>query len=161
MLNSRSRHKSICISQNLGLVFDSRLNFQKHISQTCRACFYHICDLRRIRKKSDLRSCQTNCSGIGQLQVYYNSLFYNIPDKDIARLHRVQNRLARVVTKAPRFSLSTPTLKRKFLLSFKICTITFRALKNNQPAYLADLLVHPKCSKIYAPQIQIDLLFLE
>ena len=32
-------------------------------------------------------------------------------------------------------------------IHFKICAITFRTLKDNQPAYLADLLVRPKCSK--------------
>ena len=37
-------------AKNLGVVFDSSLNFRKHISQTCRACFYLIRDLRRIRK---------------------------------------------------------------------------------------------------------------
>ena len=87
---------------------------------------------------------------------YCNSLFHNMPEKDIARLQRVQNCFARVVTKAPRFSRSVvPILKRsglhwlpvKFRIHFKICTITFRTLKENQPAYLADLLVQPKCSK--------------
>ena len=39
-------------AKNLGVLFDSGLNFRKHISQTCRACFYHIRDLRRIRKNS-------------------------------------------------------------------------------------------------------------
>ena len=70
-----------------------------------------------------------------------------MPEKDIARLQRVQNCLA------PRFSHSVPILKRlhwlpvKFRIHFKICAITFRTLKENQPAYLADLLVRPKCSK--------------
>ena len=53
-------------AKKLGVVFDSSLNFRKNISQTCRACFHHIRDLRRIRKKSVLRSCQANCSGTGQ-----------------------------------------------------------------------------------------------
>ena len=71
----------------------------------------------------------------------------------MTRLQRVQNCLARVVTKAPRFSRSVPILKRlhwlpvKFRIHFKICAITFRTLKENQPSYLADLLVRPKCSK--------------
>ena len=47
-------------AKNLSVLFDSSLNFRKDISQTCRACFYHIRDLRRIRKKSALRSCQAN-----------------------------------------------------------------------------------------------------
>ena len=76
-----------------------------------------------------------------------------MPEKDIARLQRVQNCLARVGTKAPRFSRSVPILKRlhwlppRFHIHFKICAITFRTLKGNQPAYLADLLARPKCSK--------------
>ena len=41
-------------AKNLGVLFDSSLNFRKHISQTCRACFYHIRDLRRIRKSLSL-----------------------------------------------------------------------------------------------------------
>ena len=84
---------------------------------------------------------------------YCNSLFHNMPENDIARLQRVQNCLAKVVTKVTRFSRSVPILKRlhwlpvKFRIHFKICAITFRTLKENQPAYLADLLVRPKCSK--------------
>ena len=84
---------------------------------------------------------------------YCNSLFHNIPEKDIVRFQRVQNCLARVVTKAPRFSRSFLILKRlhwlsvKFRIHFKICAITFRTLKDNQLAYLADLLVRPKCLK--------------
>ena len=67
---------------------------------------------------------------------YCNSLFYIIPEKDIARLQRVQNCLAREVTTAPRFSRSTPILKR------------LHRLPVNQPTYLADLLiVRSKCSK--------------
>ena len=112
------------------------------MSQTCRACFYHIRDLRRIA-----------VALVSSKLDYCNSLFDNIPEKDIAGLQSVQNSLARVVTKAPRFSRTTPILKRlhwlnvKFRIHFKICTITFRTLKENQPAYLADLLVRPKCSK--------------
>ena len=84
---------------------------------------------------------------------YYNSLFHNMPKKDIARLQHVQNCLARVITKSPRLRRFVPNTKRlhwlpvKFRIHFKICAITFRTLKENQPAYLADLLVRPKCSK--------------
>ena len=69
-----------------------------------------------------------------------------MPENDIARLQRIQNCHARVVSKAPRFSRSIPLLKRlhwlpvKFRIHFKICAITFRTLKDNQSAYLADLL---------------------
>ena len=138
-------------AKNLGVVFDSRLNFSKHISQTCSACFYHIRDLRRIRKSLSLDLAKQIAVALVSSKLdYCNSLFHNMPEKDIARLQRVQNCLARVVTEAHRFSRSVPILKRlhwlpvKFRIHFKICAITFRTLKDNRPAYLAALLVRPK-----------------
>ena len=100
-------------TKNLGVVFDSNLSFRKHISQTCRACFYHIRDLRRIRKRLSLDLAkQIAVTLVSSKLDYCNSLFHNMPEKDIARLQRVQNFLARVVTKAPRFCRSVPILKR-------------------------------------------------
>ena len=84
-----------------------------------------------------------------------------MPEKDIARLQPVQNSLARVVTKAQRFSRSVSIPKRlhwlpvKFRIHFKICAIAFRTLKDNQSAYPADLFGR-NAQNIYAPQkIQI------
>ena len=141
-------------AKNLGVVFDSSLNFRKHISQTCRA--YHIRDLRRIQKCLSFQLAKQIAMALVSSKLNYcNSLFHNMPEKDIARLQRVQNCLASVVTKAPRFSRSTPILKRlqwlpvKFRIHFKICTISFRTLKDNQPAYLADLLEMLKISTVH------------
>ena len=54
MLNNFSIGQDTNLSasaKNLVVVlFISSLKFRKHITQTCRACFYHIRDLRRIRK---------------------------------------------------------------------------------------------------------------
>ena len=151
MLTSRSRHKNPSTSaKNLGVLFDSSLNFRKHIFQTCRACFYHICDLRRVRKSL---AKQIAVALVSSKLDYCNSLFHNMPEKDIARLQCVQNCLAKVLTKAPRYSRSVPIPKRlhwlpvKSRIHFKIYALTFRILKENQSAYLADLFVRPKCSK--------------
>ena len=87
-------------------------------------------------------------------------------EKDVAGLQSVQNCLARVVTKAPRFSRSVPILKRlhwlpvKFRIHLKKFAINFRALKDKQSAYLADLLVQPKCSKYLRSTNSNSLLFL-
>ena len=121
-------------AKNLSVAFDSSLNFRKLISQTCRACFYHIRDLRRIRKSLSLDLAKQIAVALVSSKLdYCNSLFHNIPEKDIVRLHRVQNCLVRVVItmQAPHFSRSTPILKRlhwlpvKFHIHFEICTINF------------------------------------
>src|SRR5437870_5224634 len=36
-------------ARNLGVIFDSNLDFTKHISSICRSSFFHIRQLRQIR----------------------------------------------------------------------------------------------------------------
>ena len=129
-------------AKNLVVVLDSSLNFRKHISQTCRACFYHIRDVRRIRKSLSLDLTKKIAVALFSSKLdYCNSLFHNMPGKDIARLRRVQSCLVRVVTKAPRFSRSVPMLKHwlpvKFLIHFNICAIIFKTLKYNHAACIS------------------------
>ena len=72
---------------NIGVTFDSDFNFRKHISLTCRICFYHISNLRRIL--SVAKSIATAL--ITRRFDYSNSLIYNIAFKDISKLQCVQN----------------------------------------------------------------------
>ena len=66
-------------AKHLGVVFDSSLNFRKHLSQTCRACFYHIRDLRRIRKILSLDLAKQIAVALVSSKLdYCNSLFYSI-----------------------------------------------------------------------------------
>ena len=37
-------------ARNLGVLFDKDFNLKKHISKVCRSCYYHIRDLRRLRR---------------------------------------------------------------------------------------------------------------
>ena len=102
---------------NLGVTFDENFNFKQHISKTCRCCFYHIRDLRRIRLFLSLSVAKTFATAlVSSILDYCNSLLHNTANKDIAKLQRVQNCLARVVTRSSRFSRSVPLLKSLHLL---------------------------------------------
>ena len=142
LLREKFLHNSPCLilsqdtnpsasAKNLGVVFDSSLNFRKHISQACSACFYHIRDLHRIRKSLSLDLAKQIAVALVSSKLdYCNSLFHNMPEKNIARLQRVQNCLARVVTKAPRFSRSVPILKRLHWLPVMF-SHSFQNMRNN------------------------------
>ena len=77
---------------------------------------------------------------------YCNSLLFALPAKDINRLQRVQNSLARVVTKSPLRAHSGPLLYSlhwlpvNFRIQFKINLLTYKTLSTEQPSYLHDLL---------------------
>ena len=121
------------------VIFDDKLNFREHISQICRTCFYHIRDLRRIRRYLPVSVAKTIATALVTSRLdYCNSLFHNIAIKDITKLQRVQNCLARVVTRSPRFTPSKPLLKSlhwlpvQYRIMFKMCTITYQALSSKQ-----------------------------
>ena len=97
---------------NLGVTFDNNLSFGRHISQTCRCCFYHIRDLRRIRRYMSFAVAKTIATArVSSRLDYCHSLYQNIALKSILKLQRVQNYLAKVITRSPRFSHSAPFLQ--------------------------------------------------
>ena len=114
-------------ARNLGVYFDQHFNFRNHVSQVCRACYYHIRDLRRIRKHLSLENAKSLATALVTTRLdYCNSLLFGIADKDLLKLQRVQNCLARVVTKSGRFAPSLPLrrslhwLPVSFRIQFKI-----------------------------------------
>ena len=132
-------------------MFDGGLNFRKHISLVCRYCYYHIRDLRRLRRCLPSEVSKTIATGLVSSKLdYCNGLLYNVTNRELNRLQRVQNCLARVVTRSPRFCRTTPLLKLLhwllvcFRIKFKICLVPYKALCNNQPIYLKEMLEHPK-----------------
>ena len=84
--------------RNLGFIFDCDFNFKRQISRTCKICFYHIRDFRRIRKYLSSEAAKSvACALVTSHLDYCNFRLYNLPDRDIERLQQVQNCLARVV----------------------------------------------------------------
>ena len=136
--------------RNLGFIFDCDFNFKRQISQTCKRCFYHIRDFRRIRKYLSPEAAKSLTSHLD----YCDSHLYNLPDRDIKRLQRVQNCPARVVCKASRFSRSKPLLNLlhwlpvKYRIRFKLCAITFKAFLSHQRTYLFNYLVPLQNSRL-------------
>ncbi|KAK2186163.1 hypothetical protein NP493_212g05008 [Ridgeia piscesae] len=66
----------------------------------------------RIRPFISLSIAKTIATALVSSRLdYCNSLLYNTANKDIAKLQRVQNCLASVVTRSPHFSRSVPLLK--------------------------------------------------
>ena len=72
-------------------------SFQKHVSNICKSCFYHIRDLRRIRRHIPLSTAKTISNSLISSRLdHCNSLINNIAKQDLSKFQRVQNCLARV-----------------------------------------------------------------
>src|SRR6267154_1586189 len=134
--------------RNLGVVFDGDLSFDKHISSICSSSFYHIRQLRQIRSVLDRPFAILLANALVSTKLdYCNSLLFGLPLHSIRRLQLVQNSLARVVVPSTRrFHPITPVLRSLHWLpissriDYKIASITFKTLQNQQPTYLHQLL---------------------
>ena len=95
--------------RNLDILFEENFNFRTHINNVCKLSYYHIRDLRRIRKHLNLDQAKCLASALVSNRFdYCKSLLQGVAFRDMLKLQRVQNCPARVVTRAGRFAPSTP-----------------------------------------------------
>ena len=129
--------------KNLCVYLDSRLSFDKQVSEICKASYFHIQALLHIRSSLTSEAAKTALAIVGSRLDYCNSLLAGTFVSNLARLQLVQNTLACVVTQKSRFDHITPVLSELHWLpvchriNFKIATITYRVLQFQQPSYLA------------------------
>ena len=132
---------------NLGVILDSDLTFSKHIDSICKASCYHIRALRHVKQSLSPETIKTiACAIVGSKLDYCNGILHGISAKNLGKLQKVQNMLARVVTGKRRFDHINPVLRDLHWLpiaqrvNFKLATIVFKVRLLHQPKYLAALL---------------------
>ena len=87
------------------------MSFDKQVSETCKACYFHIRALRHIRTSLTTEASKTIAAAIvGSRLDFCNSLLAGTNVSNQTHLQRVQNTLARVVAQKPRFCHITPVL---------------------------------------------------
>ncbi len=133
--------------KNLGSWLDSNLNMTTHITKVCKACFFHLHNIRRIKKYLSRDNLLILVHAfISSRLDYCNSLFYGLPGKQIAKLQRVQNAAARLVMDVPKYSHITPVLYELHWLpaqariQSKVLLFAFKAIHDLAPSYIKDLI---------------------
>jgi len=131
----------------LGVTIDQCLTFNEHVTTVVSSCNYHIRSLRHSRHLTDCDTANNIATSIVATRLdYCNVVLYGITGKNIMRLQRVQNSLARVVCAAPFRSPSDPLLRSlhwlpvRHRITHTVATLTFKALNHHQPTYLYELL---------------------
>ena len=97
--------------RNLGCWFDNNFTMNAHVTKTCKAGFFYLHNICRIRKflTQEITEKLIHAFVTSRLD-YCNSLLYGIPSNLLAKLQRVHNAAARLIHQAPRFCHITPLL---------------------------------------------------
>ena len=133
--------------KNLGVIFDSNLNFKAHISNVTKISFYHLRNIVRVRGFLSQTDTERIMHAFITSRIdYCNALLSGVSKTEVARLQLVQNAAARVLTKTKRRAHITPILKSLHWLpvtlriDFKVILLVFKSLNRNAPAYLSAML---------------------
>ena len=134
--------------RNLGVVFDSVFDHEKHIKNVCKGAYHQIRNIGMIRKYLDLDATKSLVHAYVTSRLdYCNSLLFGISKDLIYKLQRVQNTAARLITRTRKFDHITPVLKDLHWLpveqriKYKLLLLAYKAQHGQAPKYIADLVV--------------------
>ena len=136
--------------RNLGVLFNSTLDYKDHINYIVKCCQLHIRNLYMIKSFINEHCLLLLVHSMVFSRVdYCNALFLGLPNYILKKLQSVLNRSARLIFGLPARTPTTSYLIQLHWLpirarvEFKVCLLTFKILKYGEPKYLADLVQHP------------------
>ncbi|XP_068692467.1 uncharacterized protein [Montipora foliosa] len=133
--------------RNLGCWFDDQLKMDTHINNICRSAFFHLYNIRTIRKylSSDCAQTLVNAFVTSRLD-FCNSLLYGLKGNQLQKLQRVQNAAARVICNISRYEHISPSLYNlhwlpvSYRIQFNILLLVYKTLNGLAPLYLSELI---------------------
>ncbi|MCG8430559.1 MAG: reverse transcriptase family protein, partial [Candidatus Omnitrophica bacterium] len=133
--------------RNLGVMFDTTMSMESHVSSVCRSAYAQLRNIGQIRQYLTSSAARTLASGLVLSRLdYCIALLYGATKHQMARLQRAQNTAARIITGKKRRDHITPVLFDLHWLPverrvhYKILLHTFKCLHGLSPPYLSDML---------------------
>ena len=79
-------------ARNIGVIYDSSMSMENHIMAICKAAFYHLRNISRIRKYLSSQTAEMLVHAFVSSRLdYCNSLLYGLPKELLKKLQHVQN----------------------------------------------------------------------
>ncbi len=135
--------------RNLGVLFNSNLSFDSHVSSICKTAFFHLKNISKLRPMLSMSNAEILIHAFMTSRLdYCNALLGGCSARLINKLQMVQNAAARVLTRTRKYDHISPVLSTlhwlptKHRIDFKILLITYKALNGLAPQYLSELLSH-------------------
>ncbi len=136
--------------KDLGVILDSELTLDEHVSRLSKMCFFQLRNIGHIRRFLSKRSTTILVLSLVMTRLdYCNSLLAGASATQIRRLQRIQNSAARIISKTSKQDHITPVMRELHWLpiqqriTYKLMCLAYKCVCNGDaPAYLSDLL-HP------------------
>ena len=132
---------------NLGSVFNKNLCCNSQINNTCRASFFALSNIRKIRRYLDEHQAERLIHAFVSTRIdHCNSLLIGAPRSQLDKLQRVLNAAAKLVRRPKSNETTVDVLQSLHWLpvvdriAYKTLLLTFKARNGLGPEYLQSLL---------------------
>ena len=119
-----------------------------HVKSVVKKSSVHLRNIGKARRVLTEDATKTVMQSLVMSRLdYCNALLIGIQQDLIAKLQRLQNSIARVVSRTRKYKHITPFLIRlhwlpiKFRIQFKVLLLVYKALNGLAPKYIKELLV--------------------
>ena len=107
-------------AKNIGVMFHDVMNHEHQVQNICKAAFFHVRNLSKIRKCLTQKDTETLVHAFVTSKPHNcNSLLAELTQYLLYKLQRVQNAAARLVSCTRKYDRITPVLKKTSLATCK------------------------------------------
>ena len=129
----------------LGVVVDPAMTFQEHVASLARVCYYHLRQLRSVRRSLSVDSCHALVRALILSRIdYCNGLLGGASNALLDQLDRVMRASARLILQKSKYDQITADMNNRLhwldaraRIDYKLCIMAFRCLNGSAPRYLA------------------------
>ena len=130
---------------NLGVTLDSDLSMTTHINKLAAVCFFHIRQLRLIRRSLDIDAAHALVRALIHSRLdYCNGVLAGLSLEKYRRLQSIMKVSARLVLRLPSYASVTQLMHDRLhwldvpqRIKYKLCVLTFKCIHKSAPGYLS------------------------
>ena len=122
-------------ARNIGVIFYSHINLEKHVMNTCKIAFFHLRNIAKIWNCLSQYEAEILVHAfISSKLDFCNALLYGLPQSVLDKLQYVQNCAVRLVSRTRSSEHITPVLRQlhwlpiKQRIRYKILLLTYKAM---------------------------------
>ena len=135
--------------RNLGVILECDLSMTAHVNKLLGTCFYHIRQLRLVRRSLDEDAAHALVRALIHSRLdYCNGVLANLTMEKFGRLQSVLKAAARLIFKFPGRTSDTELIRSRLhwlsypdRITYKLCVLAYKCEHGAAPVYLSRRLV--------------------
>ena len=130
--------------RNLGVILESDLSMKAHVSKLLSVCFFHIRQLRLVRRSLNVESTHALVRALIHSRLdYCNSTLFGLSMELSKQLQSVMKAAARLIFRLPGHASVTDLINSKLhwlnfpqRVNYKLCVMAYKSIHGIAPMYL-------------------------